>query len=193
MHEMRFHKFITNITLFIGLCLFQAGCFNSSFQPSLTTPIPTNDGTSVIEISEGNIADGITPTELSVWIKSAAGIPAEGVLPTISTSATNIVVVPCNVTDSNGLSRCKVYSTSAGKKSFTITSPFSSITLEIDFLRPKALHGSFAVVSGSTYQSVPAGNKVISASGIVESNINQKDNAGIDRLHSSHLSTIINE
>lgn len=184
---------ISSLLAIAFISLLQTACFNSSFTPSLPVSAPITEGTSVVEISDGNIADGITPTELSVWIKDSAGYPAEGVLPTISTDANDIVLIPCNTTDANGLSRCKIYTTSAGRKSFIISSPFRTMTLDINFLAPKPLHGSFGVVTGSTIQKIPAGNKVISASGIIESSINQKDTAGRDRLHSSHLSTIVND
>jgi hypothetical protein len=171
-------------------CLLQTACFNSPFNPSDRVDIPIEK--SKVEISADNVADGITPAQISMWLRTAKGTPIVGAQSNITASGTGAVIVPCTISDHVGFTRCKLYSTSAGKMIISVSGPVT-LNFEIDFAVPKKIQGSFGVVVGSSMAITNSGNKIIATSGIVEAPINQKDTAGRDRLHSSLLSTIIND
>lgn len=193
------HQALVSLMLVTLVAMSLLGCSNSSFDAflepdppeTINAELPSPEMTE-IEISNDNVADGITPALVNLRIRSANGNPVEGVTMEISVSGSDNVVVPCTASDKKGQSRCMVYTTQAGLKSLKLTGVFS-MTSSVMFMAPKPLRSNFAFVSTAVDMRLPSGRRVIATSGITESDFIQKDVHGMVRLRSSVLSSIIND
>lgn len=88
---------------------------------STTIPVETpSEETSFIEISPNNIADGITASEVIVVLKTSFGLPISGLNIALHVSGKNNALVPCSITDAQGRSSCRIYSTFAEVKKVTV-------------------------------------------------------------------------
>jgi len=187
-------KVISAMSLY-ALCALLS-CTNSSFdaylQPALDVVDAPSSEASEIEISDDSVADGVTPALVTLTLRTAKRIPVVGMTPAIAVTGTQNIVVPCTASDADGRSRCWVYSTRAELKWVSIVGPIS-MTKEVTFARSAPLKSNFAFVSSASDARAVSGHRVISTSGISESDTVQKDAGGKVRLRSSVLSSVIND
>ncbi|KYG65533.1 hypothetical protein AZI86_00185 [Bdellovibrio bacteriovorus] len=190
---------LVSVMLMTLVTLSILGCSNSSFDAFIAPEVPETINAEApsadmteINISNDNVADGITPALVNLRIRSATGNPVEGVTMGISVSGPDNVVVPCTTSNKQGQSRCMIYTTRAGLKSLKLTGAFSLVS-SVMFIAPKPLRSNFAFVSTAVDMRLPSGRRVIATSGITESDFIQKDSQGTLRLRSSVLSSIIND
>jgi hypothetical protein len=175
-------------------------CTNSSFAPFVDPISPPDQAASElpsaemteITVTDGNVADGITPAQVSLRIRSANGNPIEGVTMSLWASGSDNVLVPCTASDSLGQSRCLLYTTKAEVKNLKLSGPIS-LASWVAFAAPKPLRSNFSFVSSAMDMKLPSGRRVISTSGIVEGPFVKKDSQGVIRLRSSVLSSVIND
>lgn len=188
---------MTRKSVLILFALFVMSCTNSSFDAYLP-PVETvaaevpDPNMTEIEITDDNVADGITPATVNLRFRSAAGNPVAGIDMSLWASGSDNVVVPCTTSDANGRSRCLLYTTRAEVKSLRLTGAFT-MTSSIAFTAPKPLRSNFSFVSAAGDARLPSGHRLVSTAGIVEGPFRQKDSLGHVRLRSSVLSSIIDE
>jgi hypothetical protein len=175
-----------------------AACSNSSFVPVIqpigdheVSEVPSPEMTE-ISVTNDNVADGITPAQVNLRIRSAKGNPIQGITMSLWASGVENVLVPCTPSDQLGQSRCLLYTTRAEVKNLKLTGPMS-MTSTVAFIAPRPLRSNFSFVSSAVDVRIPSGRRVIATSGIVEGPFVKKDNNGVIRLRSSVLSSVINE
>lgn len=182
--------------LFLLTCsvLIFVSCKNASFDAALDFPETSMDemspDKSEITVSNDNVADGVTPAQVTIIARSYRGSPIAGMKMSIAASGSANVIVPCTTTDTSGLSRCWLYTTRAEIKTIQI---LGAVTKKIDvvFQSPRPLRSNFAFVSSGGDLKLPSGHRVISTSGSIESDFIQKDTQGAVRLRSTVLSSVI--
>ena len=190
MHKI---KAVTSHHVFIFAILALTACGKASFDPYMSG---LNDNPSLANskmvITANNVADGMTPAQVTLEIRSASDVPLEGVKMTLTVTGDNNVIVPCTVTDANGLSSCKVYSTKAEQKSITA---WGAINLSEDtqFTRPRFSRSMLSFVGGASMQKLSSGHKIFTTTGVVETPAAQKDSNGVLRLYSSVLGSVIGD
>ncbi len=135
-------------------------------------------------VSHPNVADGITPADVTLEIKSEKNEPIEGLSMELQATGTQNVMVPCTKTNASGISRCKLYSTKAEWKT-VMTMGVIQLSKATEFIVPSPSRSSSAFVSSGNAQNLPSGHKIITSSGIMETPAIGKDVASKVRVHSS--------
>jgi|GEM_PF-5108255 Bacterial Ig-like domain (group 1). len=190
---MQKFKAVTTHHVFIFAVLALTACGKASFDPFMSG---LEDNPSLehsrMNVTANNVADGMTPAQVTLEIRSASDIPLAGVNMTLTVTGDNNVIVPCTTTDANGLSSCKIYSTKAEQKSITA---WGSINLKSDtqFTRPRFSRTMLSFVGGASMQKLASGHKIFTTTGIVETPAAQKDSNGVLRLYSSVLGSVIGD
>jgi hypothetical protein len=187
-------KLLSAVSIYAFCALLS--CTNSSFDAFMLPTPEVTDAPSTeasdIEISGDNIADGITPARVTLTLRTAKRLPIVGMTPAIAVSGTQNIVVPCTTSDANGTSHCWLYTTRAELKTISIVGVVS-MSKEVSFTQPVPLKSNFAFVSSASDVTAVSGHRIISTSGIIESDFVQKDSTGKIRLRSSVLSSVIND
>lgn len=181
-------KQLTLITA--GLAL--TACGNASFDPYVGGIEVASSAMSSIAVSQNNIADGITPANVTVQLKTASGSAVANANLNLWVSGSNNVIVPCGKTDEKGMARCRFYTTTAESKTVRAS---GDVTLWADtnFMAPKPSRSAVAIVSSGAVITLPSGHKIISTTGISETPARQRDSYQVVRLHSSIHGSIISD
>ena len=169
----------------LGLTI--AACGRSSFlngQPTAPRSTTPSQKVSNVQISQNNVADGVTAAEVTVTLKNDQGEPIVNAPMILTVSGSDNVVVPCTNTDANGISRCRVYSTRAETKTFTFTGSMS-IVKDVDFFTTRPQRAAFSFVGSAAVDVLPSGHKIISSSGLVEGPVTMRDSNGVVRVYTS--------
>lgn len=172
-------------TLLLSLLLI--GCGRSSFlngQPAAPKNTTPSLKVSDVQISQGNVADGVTPAEVTVTLKNDQGEPIVGAPMTLTVSGSDNVVVPCTNTDVHGIARCRVYSTKAETKTFTFNGSMFAVK-DVDFFTQRPQRAAFSFVGSAAVDQLPSGHKIISSSGLVEGPVTMRDSNGVIRVYTS--------
>ncbi|MEN0058045.1 MAG: Ig-like domain-containing protein [Bdellovibrio sp.] len=172
--------------------LLLGACSQSEFLP-IASKILSDEPDAArcnMDISTPNIADGITPTMVTLNIRDKRGNPLAGIKLTLNVSGSNNVIVPCSSSNEDGISHCKVLSTTAERKTFR-TEGAVELTAQVLFQAPPPTRMLFSVVSSGSVQYTNDGHKIMVSNGVIETPTEMKDNNGAVRLRSSHWGTMV--
>lgn len=186
------YKTLTLITI----ATIIVGCNKAVFDPLLPTS-PTakiNDATpslkySKLQVSSPNMADGVNPANVTIILKTENNEPIVGYKISIKVSGSQNTIVPCTETNEDGKSVCWIYSSKAEEKEVRTVGAIELVE-DTTFLPPAPIRSTFAIVSSGSFITMPTGQRIISASGIMESNIRLADSNGVIRVKTSILSSI---
>lgn len=171
-----------------------SGCTPSYFSVQEYTEkyLEADPNMSSISISSPNIADGNSDTIITVNLMSNANEPIKDAAIELRVTGSMNVLSACTKTNSQGDSTCRVKSFVAETKNVFVTSPVSLRSWFV-MKAPHIGNSLFGFVASGEIQRAVTGHKIISTSGIVESNVIQKDSFSMIRLRSSHLSIVMGD
>ena len=182
---------VTTKTLATLLISFMVmGCSQSEFASEMAALNEMDGAMSTMSVNSPIVADGISEARVILKLMNKLGKPVVGIAPTITVSGRNNVIVPCCPSDKDGVSVCRFMSTSAEDKEFVINDK-ASLSSWVKFTPAAPTTSLFGFVSAGDVQRAPSGHKFVTAVGIAESSIEQRDSNGDIRLRNSHLGTII--
>lgn len=102
---------LKNQSKLIIACLLLLGCKkNLANTPSASAAMST------LVVTSDNVADGLTPAQVTLLIRTASGEPVQGARMALLVSGSQNVVIPCGLTDHRGFSQCRIFSTKAEQK-----------------------------------------------------------------------------
>lgn len=169
-----------------------SACGTSSFDP----PAPPTE--EVEDVSEKlsrmtateSIADGMTPSIVTLYIMSNKQRGLSGRQFQLKVSGSGNVIMPCTLTDDQGVAKCKIYSTKAEVKRVTA---WELIVLEgnVEFTTTGGKHNSAAIVPSGKYDIVSSKPRAVSSLGLIETPAQMRDGAGKVRVHSSLHGSIL--
>lgn len=184
---------ITLATL-TSMCLLISACGRSSFNPEMpgTLSDDPSEVMSTLTVTDDNVADGMTPANVTLKVLTGKGHPVVGVRMELAVTGSENVIVPCTTTDENGTATCKIYSTKAEEKKISASGKFV-LWGDTTFKAPQPMRSAFAFVSSGDVAVLPSRHKIIATSGISETNTVLKDGQGTMRIQSSVLSSIVSD
>jgi hypothetical protein len=180
-----------NQTLLLLLAFLFASCGDGSLTALKEKVVSGNldsdasDALSSIAVSYPNIADGMTATEVSVTLKSINNQPMVNKRVEIWVTGNDNVIVPCTMTNTIGVAKCRVYSTLAEIKKISLVYPPIPLAQDVTF-EPMQITTHFGdIVSSSSLELVAYSSGHISNSGVIHDPAILQDAHGTDILHSS--------
>lgn len=189
------------VLVVVAMASVQVACSRSSFDAGMATEPKTAvpDSTSIsgskstISVSTDQVADGSSPAEVTLTLRTYGNEPVVGVQMGLEVSGSNNVIIPCSTSDDQGQSRCRIYSTTAETKTVKAV---GEITLQANtrFTEAMASSSAFQIVSSSGDDEVqPSGPRLVATAGIVESDAQLRDQFGNVRVYSSILGSVLGE
>lgn len=158
---------MNKLNLFICLLtLVTISCGNHTghSEAELSSSVGPDISLSQITISSPNIADGVTPTEIKLHLMNAKGKAVVGLKPLLTASGHHNVIVPCTVSDDQGYSVCKLYSSSAEHKSVKLWAGFEK-TWDLEFFEPVISQFYGEIVASSIKTELNSGDMAMLSSG----------------------------
>lgn len=191
---MKAFNFIYTI-LFLVIVVICLGCSRSSFnsQKSLDSldGVP-NEFNSSLEVTDNNVADGITAAVVTIKVMDVKKSPVSNMEVQISVSGSENVITPCPKSDSNGLSRCQIYSTRSEKKMVKLAGKLN-FAVETMFSPPRAEKSGAAIVSAGISETVSSGHRMIVTAGVPETPAQLLDNSNVQRAQTSIQAVLVSE
>lgn len=183
---MRAHRY--KILALIALTQVLMACQNSSFDPNMAGQLSESDEVSAekssMTVTSHNVADGITAAVVELKLRTKTDKPVVGLKLSLTASGRDNVIIPCTVSDANGMSWCRVLSTYAEVKELKTWGPIS-LMAQARFEEPRPLRSSFAVVSSGWQGRLPSGHRIISNVGVISDNTILRNSFGVKRAHTS--------
>lgn len=168
--------------LFILGSVSLVGCEKALFQAKLSK-IPSAQN-SLMKVSTPNVADGQTASEVTLVLKNDAGEVLPDVQMNLTVTGDENVIVPCSVSDTNGIARCRVYSTTAEVKTYVAAGAIT-LTKNVPFDPARPYRSLMNVVGSGDMVVTPAGQKIVTSAALVEAPVVLRDANGVMRVHTS--------
>ena len=123
----------------IIVCLSLLGCgiARNSISIKPAKDVPSAVMSSII-VTSNNIADGTTPAQVTLFIRTSSGKPAVGIPLILSVSGSENVVLPCGLTDRRGIAQCRFFSKKAESKMVVVKGGIN-LSAPTNFVNPNWL------------------------------------------------------
>jgi hypothetical protein len=185
--------------LIILLSFVSCGAGGSFDQPDTaeqrtTTTGAENSAVSVnlskVTVSSPSFSDGVTPTEVTIQLINELGNPVVGRTVDVQVTGNHNTWVPCSKTNSQGIARCKLYSTAAENKEIRLLTPVS-ISQSVTFVEPNSTQLLSDIVSATTFEAQTTHQQLIANAGNYHDQIIVNDNYNTAVAEFSLLGSII--
>lgn len=171
-------KKIIAITIMSPLLMFNVGCFSEGGGVEFGSTIDFLS--SSIRVLGQGVANGSSFLYIEVHAINSNGSPVTNFIPEISiTSGTGVVVHNCNATNSEGVARCAITSTTPGVKTLNLDNSNSAlITEDAMFILPVLSKTIISNVPGSTIINTSGGYSISASLSNVKAPLKYVDGSG---------------
>lgn len=171
-------RVLANTLILLVVATASTACTKSAFDPGIpddpALDMPSTQD-SHMAISEGNVADGITPATITLTLRNFRKMPLVGKKLTLQVyGGSGNVIVPCTASNAQGIARCWLYSTGHGWKRVRAHGVVD-LSGDTEFIAVRPFRSAFAVVTSGDVDRTSYGHKMVSTSGISELEAVQKD------------------
>ncbi len=188
------------VLVVVAVASIQVACSRSSFDAGMAKEpkvVPDSNSISAskstIAVTTDQFADGASAAEVTITLRTGESEPVVGLQMSLEVSGSNNVVTSCSVSDSHGVSRCRIYSTTAETKTVKAVGEIVLVA-NTRFIEQLSSSSAFQVVSSSVDDEVsPSGPRLVATAGIIESDAQLRDQNGNVIVYSLILGSVLGE
>ncbi len=173
-------------TLLLALILF-SGCQRSGIG---ATSSQSDENVATIEVDGVQVADGVTPSTINIWLKNFKGEPLIDREVEIEVSGRGNTLIPCTKTDLNGRAQCWLVTTFAENKIVSLKG--TDKTVAALFNTPKENRDGATFVAAGDSQVTLTGASFTTAVDLIGPFENQTTNQDFN-VRTTHLSQLFAE
>lgn len=188
------------VLVVVAVASIQVACSRSSFDAGMAKDpkvVPDSraisSSKSTISVTTDQYADGSSPAEVTITLRTGESEPVVGLQMALEVTGSNNVVTTCSLSDEHGVSRCRIYSTTAETKTVKAVGEIVLVS-NTRFLDQLPSSSAFQVVSSAGDDEVsPSGPRLVATAGIIESDAQLRDSSGNVIVYSSILGSVLGE